>query len=112
MNKDRSSHKNLIRQLTASKLFGVILLSQFAIHLCAYLAAFIKLIMIEAGGYYDTGVIAFVGITIGSMPLFAIALWLVKHRENISSSVKSWSYFIHSITLMWSLFVIKVSYFM
>jgi hypothetical protein len=112
VNKDRSSHKNPLQQLTASKLFGVMLLSQFALHLCIYLAAFIKLIMIEAGGYYDTGVIAFIGITIGSMPLFAIALWLIKYIENISNRIKSWGYFINSITLMWSLFVIKVSYLM
>jgi hypothetical protein len=112
VNKDRSSRNNPLQQLTASKLFSLVLLSQFAIHLCAYLAAFIKLIMIEAGGYYDTGVIAFIGITIGSMPLFVIALWLAKHRENISISVKSLSYFIHSITLMLGLFVTTVSYFM
>jgi hypothetical protein len=112
VNKDRSTRKNLLQQLTAGKLFGIILLSQFAIHLCAYLAAFLKLIMIEAGGYYDTGVIAFIGITIGSMPLFAIAMWLIKHSESISNRIKSWSYFIHTITLIWSLFVIKVSYLM
>ncbi len=112
MKKDRSSRKNLIQQLAAGSLFGVVSLSQFVIHLCAYIAAFVKLIIIEAGGYYDVGVIAFIGITIGSMPLFAIALWLIKYIENISSRIKSWGYFIHSITLIWSMFVIKVSYFM
>jgi hypothetical protein len=112
VNKDRSSNKNLIQQITAGNSFGVVLLLQFAIHLCVYLAAFLKLIIIEAGGYYDTGAIAFVGITVGSMPLFAIAMWLIKHNENISSSVKFWGYFINSLTLIWSLFVIKVSYFM
>jgi hypothetical protein len=101
-----------MQQLAAGNSVGAVSLSQFLIHLCAYIAAFLKLIIIEAGGYYDTGVIAFIGITIGSMPLFAIALWLIKYSENISSRVKSWSYFIHALTLMWSLFVIKVSYFM
>jgi hypothetical protein len=111
VNKNRFSRKNLIQRLAADSSFGVVSLSQFLIHLCAYIAAFIKLIIIEAGGYYDTGVIAFIGITIGSMPLFAIAMWLIKDGANISKRYRLWVYCVHLTTLLWSLFVIKISYF-
>jgi hypothetical protein len=109
---DRSPPEHLIQKLAAGKLFRIISLGQIGIHLCAYIAAFVKLIMIEAGGYYDTGVIIFIGITLLSMPLFAIALWLLKHSFKISKSKRVWGYLFHTLVLIWSMAIVKISYFM
>jgi hypothetical protein len=101
-----------IQKLAAGKLFRTVAQVQSGIHLCTYISAFVKLIMIEAGGYYNTSVIAFMGITLGSMPLFAIALWLIQHSLKISKRKRFWGYFIQIITLCWSISIIKFTYWM
>jgi hypothetical protein len=104
--------ENLIQKLAAGKLFRLVSSIQIGIHLGAYIASFVNLIIIEAGGYYDTGVIIFIGITLLSMPLFAIAYWLIQHSLKISPNQRSRGYWFNFITLIWSLVIIKVSYFM
>jgi hypothetical protein len=110
--KDRNSSENLVQKLAAGKLFRIALFAQTFIHLCAYIASFIKLIIIEAGGYYDVGVMIFIGITILSMPLFAISWWLIQHSLKISKTKRAWGYCFQLVPLLWSIFIIKVSYFM
>jgi hypothetical protein len=86
-------------------------LVQICIHLCAYLAAFIKLILIEAGGYYDTGVMSFIGITLVSMPLFAISLWLIQNSTKLSERIRTRGYSFYLGVCTWSIWVvIKVGY--
>jgi hypothetical protein len=109
--KNRPPAQNLIKKLAADKLFSIISVAQVAIHLCAYIAAFVKLIMIEAGGYYDIGVIIFLAMSIVSMPLFAIELWLIRHSINISKRQRFWGYITHFLTFVWSLSIVKISYF-
>ena len=109
--KNRPPAQNLIKKLAAGKLFNIISVAQVAIHLCAYIAAFIKLIMIEAGGYYDIGVVIFLAMTMISMPLFAIELWLIRHSGKISKRQKLWGYVTHFLTFVWSLSIVKISYF-
>jgi hypothetical protein len=109
--KNRPPAQNLIKNLAAGKLFSIISVAQVVIHLCAYIAAFVKLIMIEAGGYYDIGVIIFLSISIVSMPLFAIELWLIRYSVKISKRQRLWGYFTHFMTFVWSLSIVKISYF-
>jgi hypothetical protein len=104
--------QNLIQKLAAGKLFSIISVTVVIVHLCAYVAAFVKLIMIEAGGYYDSGVIVFLGMTIISMPLFAIELWLIRHSVKISKRQRFWGYITHCLTFAWSISIVKISYFM
>ena len=110
--KDRNSSENLVEKLAAGKLFRIVSFLQIFIHLCAYIASFVKLIMIEAGGYYDIGVMIFIGITIVSMPLFVISWWLIQQSLKISKSKRFWGYCFQIFPLLWSIFIIKVSYFM
>jgi hypothetical protein len=109
---DRSQNENIIQKLAIGKSFRLISSVQMVIHLCAYVAAFVKIIIIEAGGYYDIGAIVFIGMTLGSMPLFAIALWLIKNSLKISKRQRIFGCCAHLITSIWSMFIIKVSYFM
>ena len=97
--------------MASDRLFRTISIVQICIHLSAYLATFVKLILIEAGGYYDTGVMNFLGITLGSMPLFAIALWLIKNSAKLSDSVRVRGYYFYLGVCIWSIWIIKVSYF-
>ena len=108
---DRLPNENLIEKLAAGKLFRIVALAQFCIHLCAYVASFVKLITIEAGGYYDVGVWAFIGITSGSMPLFAIGAWLIRHSLKISKTKIFWGYCFEIIVLIWSIWIVKLIYF-
>ncbi|MCY7337959.1 MAG: hypothetical protein LH613_17395 [Chamaesiphon sp.] len=108
---ERSPNENLIQKLAAGKLFRIVVLAQFCIHLCAYIASFIKLITIEAGGYYDVGVWAFIGITSGSMPLFAIGAWLIRHSLKISKNQRFWGYCFQIVVLIWNIWIVKLSYF-
>jgi hypothetical protein len=110
--KDRNSSENLIQKLADGKLFRIVSFIQSLIHLCAYIASFIKLIIIEAGGYYDIGVITFIGITLLSMPLFAISWWLIQQSLKISKKKRDWGYCFHLIPLIWSISIVRVSYFM
>jgi hypothetical protein len=101
----------LRQQQQAGRIFQTIGIIQLAIHLCAYLAAFIKLIMIDGGGYYDTGVIAFIGMTAVSMPLFAIGWWLWQRSFKLSRINRLWGYLFKAIGLIWSMIMVKLSYF-
>jgi hypothetical protein len=106
------SDENLIQKLAAGKLFRLVSSIQIGIHLCAYIASFVNLIIIEAGGYYDSGVIIFIGITLLSMPLFAIAYWLIQNSLKISPKERFRGYWFNSIAMLWCLVIIKVTYFM
>ena len=112
MKKDRISEKNTSKISATDRLFRTISIVQICIHLCAYLATFVKLILIEAGGYYDAGVMNFLSITLGSMPLFAIALWLIKNSAKLSDRVRVRGYCFYLGVCIWSIWIIKVSYFM
>jgi hypothetical protein len=111
MNEDRDPNEYLIEKLAAGRLFRLVSLAQFWIHLCAYIASFIKLIIIEAGGYYDVSILAFVRITMGAMPLFAIELWLIQHSLKISKPKRIWGYCFHFGVWIWIIFIVKISYF-
>jgi hypothetical protein len=105
------SSEDLVRKFAAGKLFRIAAITQGAIHLCAYLASFIKLISIEGGGYYNSGILLFVGITIVSMPLFLITKWLIEHSLKISKRKRLIGYCFDAVVMVWSLFVVKVSFF-
>jgi hypothetical protein len=97
--------------MAPDRLFRTISIVQICIHLCAYIAAFVKLIIIEAGGYYDAGVMSFLGITIVSMPLFAAALWLIQNSAKFSESVRIRGYYFNLGVWIWSIWIIiKVGY--
>jgi hypothetical protein len=97
--------------MASDRLFRTISIVQICIHLCAYLATFVKLILIEAGGYYDAGVMNFLGITLVSMPLLAIALWTIQNSAKLSRRLKVWGYCFYLGVCLWSIWMIKVSYF-
>ncbi len=103
---------NLIQERNAGKIFQTIAILQIVIHLCAYLAVFIKLIMIEGGGYYDISAIVFIGMTLVSMPLFATGWWLFQRSFKLSKNKRSWGYLFDAIVSIWSISIVKVSYFM
>jgi hypothetical protein len=103
--------EDLIQKLAAGKLFRSISFIQLAIHLGAYLAAFIKLIIIEAGGYYDVSIIRFLLITLISMPLFAIGWKLVQSSLKLSKQQRFWGYCFEISNLMWSISIVAISYF-
>jgi uncharacterized membrane protein len=105
-------NEDLIQKLAAGKLFRLVSFVQISIHLCVYLAAFIKLIMIEAGGYHDASIIRFLGITMVSMPLFAIAWRLIQVSLKLSKRQRFWGYCFHCLNLLWSVAIVKLSYFM
>jgi hypothetical protein len=110
MGNNQTPSENLIQKLAAGKLFRIVSIAQILIHFCAYVASFIKLIMIEGGGYYDIGVMIFVGITLLSMPSFAVSWWLIQHSLKISKRKRYWGYCFDVLTSAWSIFIIKVSY--
>jgi hypothetical protein len=101
----------ILYTMTSDRLFRKTSLVQLCIHLCAYLASFVKLILIDAGGYYDVGVWAFIGITLGTMPLFAIEWRLIQHSLRLSSPQRAWGYLLNFGICLWSVWIIKVSYF-
>jgi hypothetical protein len=111
MSNNRSPSEHLIQQLAAGKLFRLVSLSQFCVHVCVYIASFVKLIIIEAGGYYDVSILAFIGITLGSMPLLTIALWLIQHSLKISRPQRVLGYCFHLSVCLWAVWIVKVSYF-
>jgi hypothetical protein len=104
------SSEDLVRKFAAGKLFRIAAIVQGAFHLCAYLASFIKLISIEGGGYYNREILLFLGITIISMPLFLITKWLIEHSLKISSRKRLIGYFFDVAVIIWSLFIIKLSF--
>jgi hypothetical protein len=102
--------EDLLEKLATAKLFRRISISQVIIHLLTYVASFIKLIMIEAGGYYDTKILLFLGMTAISMPLFWISGWLIHHSLKISQRQRFWGYCFDLAVFVWSISIVKVSY--
>ena len=107
---DLESSEDLFQKFAAGKLFRIVSIAQVGIHLCAYIASFIKLIMIEAGGYYNSGVLLFLGITLLSMPLFIINRWLIDRSLKISKRKRSIGYCFHIAVSIWSILIVKISY--
>jgi hypothetical protein len=103
-------NEDLIRKLAAGKSFRSFSFIQLGIHLCAYLAAFVKLIIIDAGGYYDVSIFRFLAITAGSMPLFAIEWWLIQNSLKISKQKRAWGYYLNFGICLWSIGILAVSY--
>jgi hypothetical protein len=108
--RDRSPSEQLIQQLAAGKLFRMVSIMEIGIHLAAYIAAFVWLIIIKAGGYYDREIIRFIGITIVSMPLFAIGLWLLRRSLKLSQRQRWWGYGFHVVVSLWSIAIVKIGY--
>jgi hypothetical protein len=104
-------NEDLIQKLAAGKSFRSAALIQLGIHLCSYIAAFVKLIIIDAGGYYDASIVRFLAITAGSMPLFAIEWWLIQNSLKFSKSKRAWGYYVNFGICLWSIGAIVVSYF-
>jgi hypothetical protein len=104
------SSEDLVQKFAAGKLFRIAAIAQGAIHLCVYIASFIKLISIEGGGYYNREILLFIGITIISMPLFLITKWLIEHSLKISRKKRLIGYCFYGSVLTWSLFIIKISF--
>ncbi len=102
--------EDLLGKLAAGKLFRRVTIAQIIVHLLSYIAAFIKLIIIEAGGYYDTKILLFVGMTAISMPLFWISGWFVQHSLKISQQKRLWGYYVHLAIFGWSISIVAVSY--
>jgi hypothetical protein len=108
---ERELSEDLVQKFAAGKLFRIVTVAQSGIHLCAYLAAFVKLISIEGGGYYNSGVLLFIGVTMVSMPLFLITKGLIERSLKISKRRRFTGYCFHLFVSIWSLFVIKISYY-
>jgi hypothetical protein len=105
------SSEDLVQKFAAGKLFRIAAIVQGAIHLCAYIASFIKLISIEGGGYYNREILIFIGITIVSMPLFIITKWLIEYSLKISRRKRSIGFLLCLAVVVWSVFIVKISYF-
>jgi amino acid permease len=104
--------ENLLEKLAAGKLFRRVSIAQIIIHLFAYIASFVKLIIVEAGGYYDTKILLFIGMTAIAMPLFWMSGWLVQHSLKISPQKRFWGYCFHLAVFGWSISIAAVSYLM
>jgi hypothetical protein len=108
---DLELSEDLVQKFAAGKLFRIVTVIQGGIHLGAYLAAFVKLISIEGGGYYNREILLFIGITIVSMPLFLITKWLIEHSLKISRKKRSIGYYFCVAVVAWSIVIVKISYF-
>jgi hypothetical protein len=108
---DLESSENLVQKFAAGKLFRIVAVGQGSVHLCAYIASFIKLISIEGGGYYNHEILLFIGITIVSMPLFLITKFLIEHSLKISKRKRFIGYCFQLSVFLWSIFIIKISYY-
>jgi hypothetical protein len=108
---DLESSEDLVQKFAAGKLFRIVTIGQGCVHLCGYIAAFVKLISIEGGGYYNSGVLLFVGITMVSMPLFLITKWLIERSLKISKRRRFTGYWFDLAVAIWSIFIIKISYY-
>lgn len=108
---DLELSEDLVQKFAAGKLFRIVTVSQGIIHLCTYLATFVKLISIEGGGYYNREILLFIGITIISMPLFLITKWLIEHSLKISRKKRSIGYYFCVAAIAWSVLIVKISYF-
>uniref|UniRef100_B8HSN2 Uncharacterized protein n=1 Tax=Cyanothece sp. (strain PCC 7425 / ATCC 29141) TaxID=395961 RepID=B8HSN2_CYAP4 len=96
----------------ANQTFQLLSILQIVGHLIAYVMAFVKLILIEKGGYYNIGTIVFVGMSIVSLPLMVITILLLKFGFKLSITGRRWGYVLHVLVLVWSLFMVYVCYFM
>ena len=105
------SSEDLVQKFAAGKLFRIAAIAQGAIHLCAYIASFIKLISIEGGGYYNREILLFIGITIVSMPLFLVTKWLIEHSLKISKKRRIVGYCFDLMIILWSISIVKISYY-
>jgi hypothetical protein len=103
--------EDLIQKLAAGKLFRLFSFIQLSIHLAGYIGAFIKLIIIEAGGYYDVSILRFLGITLISMPLFAIGWQLVQSSLKLAKRQRFGGYCFHLLNLVWSIAIVAIGYF-
>jgi hypothetical protein len=103
--------EEVLERLMAGRLFRRVAIGQIVVHLCIYIASFVKLIIIEAGGYYNSEILLFVGITAISMPLFTISYWLVQHSLKLSNRRRLWGYCFDVAVSIWSISIVKVSYF-
>jgi hypothetical protein len=108
---DPRSSEDLLQKFAAGKLFRIVSTIQIWIHLCVYIASFVKLIMIEAGGYYNSTILLFGGITILSMPLFIINKWLIDRSLKISKQKRFIGYCFHLTSSIWTFFIVKISYY-
>lgn len=108
---DPELSEDLVQKFAAGKLFRIVTVIQGGIHLCAYIASFVKLISIEGGGYYNREILLFIGITIVSMPLFLITKWLIEHSLKISKKKRSIGYYFCVAVITWSVFIVRISYF-
>jgi hypothetical protein len=104
--------EKLLEKLAAGRLFRRASIAQIMIHMSTYIASFIKLIIIEAGGYFDTKILLFIGMTAISMPLFWISGWLVQHSLKIYQQQRFWGYCFHLAVFGWSISIVAVSYLM
>jgi hypothetical protein len=102
--------EDLVQQFAAGKLFRIAAIAQGAVHLCAYVASFIKLISIEGGGYYNREILLFIGITIVSMPLFLVTKWLIEHSLKVSKRKRLIGYCCDFAIILWSISIVKISY--
>ena len=105
------SSEDLVQKFAAGKLFRLVSVLQGIVHLCAYLASFVKLISIEGGGYYNREILLFIGITIVSMPLFLITKCLIESSLKISKQKRLIGYCLYILVVIWSMLIIKFSYF-
>jgi hypothetical protein len=104
------SSEDLVQKFAAGKLFRIVAIAQGAVHLCAYLASFVKLISIEGGGYYNREILLFLGITIISMPLFLVTKWLIEHSLKIPKRKRLIGYCVDLAVILWSISIVKISY--
>jgi hypothetical protein len=104
------SREDMFQQFAAGKLFRLVAILQTGIHLCSYMASFIKLIAIEGGGYYNAAILLFISITMLSMPLFLVSYWLIERSLRISKQARLNGYFFHIAVLIWSIFIVNKSY--
>jgi hypothetical protein len=104
--------EDILQKLVAGKLFRRVSIAQMMIHMSTYIASFIKLIIVEAGGYYDTKILLFIGMTAIAMPLFWRSGWLVQHSLKISQHQRFWGYCFHLAVFGWSISIVAVSYLM
>ncbi len=102
--------EDLLEKLAAGRLFRRVSIVQIIIHLFAYIASFIKLIIVEAGGYFDTKILLFIGMTAIAMPLFWMSGWLVQHSLKISQQRRFWGYCFYLAVFGWSISIAAVSY--
>lgn len=109
--RDLESSEDLVQKFAAGKLFRLVSIFQGVVHLCVYLASFVKLISIEAGGYYNREILLFIGITVVSMPLFLITKLLIENSLKVSKQKRLIGYCFSGLVVFWSVVIIKLSYF-